>query len=77
MFLNATDGESSMEDVDCLGWTYEVNFDVYHKDAATFANAPEQAIGVQYSNHEVSTEKKRWVRLTTHGGPPDGAALEA
>ena len=51
--------------VNCLGWTYDVTFDPFHKDRRMFANAPDDAIGYQYSNHAMSRNSKRWIRLTT------------
>ena len=61
-------GESNQEDVDCLGWKYTVKFDVFHRDASTFANAPQHAIGYQVANHEKSTSTTRWIRLSTQAG---------
>ena len=51
--------------VNCLGWTYDVTFDVFHKNRRMFANAPDDAIGYQFSNHAMSRTSKRWIRLTT------------
>ena len=50
----------------CLGWTYYVTFDVFHKNRRIFANAPDEAIGYQYSHLAMSRSSKRWIRLTTY-----------
>ena len=57
-------GLESVE-VDCLGWRYNVTFDPFHKDRKMFANAPDDAIGYQISNHAKSKTTKRWIRLIT------------
>ena len=59
-------GTTQAVDVDCLGWKYTVQFDLFHQDPAYFADAPVEAIGFQLSNHEKSKLKKRWIRLTTY-----------
>ena len=54
-----------MEEVNCLGWRYDVKFDVFRKNRRDFANAPDDAIGYQFANHVISKYSKRWIRLTT------------
>ena len=58
-------GKTQAVDVDCLGWKYTVQFDLFHQDPAYFADAPVEAIGFQLSNHQKSRDTKRWIRLTT------------
>ena len=57
--------ESTTEEVNCLGWTYDVKFDAFRTNRMEFANAPDDAIGYQLANHGISKNSKRWIRLTT------------
>ena len=59
-------GPSFATDVNCLGWNYTVKFDLDRENPRDFANAPDEAIGFQFANHEVSRLSKRWIRLTTY-----------
>ena len=52
--------------MNCLEWTYNVKFDLFHENREMFANAPGDAIGYQISKHPRSTNTKRWIRLTTY-----------
>ena len=58
--------KSTTTKVNCLNWTYDVKFDLFHENRREFANAPDEAIGYQFSNHQRSTNTKRWIRLTTY-----------
>ena len=58
--------ESTTTKVNCLNWTYDVKFDLFHKNRREFANAPDEAIGYQFSSHQRSTNSKRWIRLTPY-----------
>ena len=67
-------------EVNCLGWTYDVKFDVFRTNRREFANAPDDAIGYQFANREISKNSKRWIRLTTFRvgrRAPDAAAGRA
>ena len=69
-----------MNEVNCLGWRYDVKFDVFRTNRMEFANAPDDAIGYQLANHEKSKNSKRWIRLTTFRvgrRAPDAAAGRA
>ena len=37
--------ESTTTKVNCLNWTYDVKFDLFHENPRDFANAPDDAIG--------------------------------
>ena len=67
-----------MNEVNCLGWRYDVKFDVFRTNRMEFANAPDDAIGYQLANHEKSKSSKRCIRLTTfQRRAPDAAAGRA
>ena len=69
IFRGCTSGshESTfMVEVNCFGWKYWVTFDVFRENRGDFANAPDDAIGYQLSNHAISINTKRCIRLTTY-----------
>ena len=62
-------GPAAFTEVNCLGWTYKVIFDLFREnDPSEFVDAPDDAIGYQLTNHEKSVDKKRWIRLGVFRG---------
>ncbi len=62
--MNA-DFETAQVPLDCLGWTYQVKFDLFHNTRQDFHEAPLDAMGFQLSDHPVSKKSKRWILLAT------------